>query len=192
MNRARIPREAKILVEVGTSRPKETLYDAQLPFSICWVITDGTHRWKYLWIIRRKSGVYVAHTLPGGFHESYHADGTHHWKKEDGTTIPLSKGLPLDQLKAYVTLGTSSADIRSQTLVSMGLSEFADEAVDKLIYLDSRTFGPHAHTQIHLVEPFRHGEVPLHVDRPCHYFLVNHTIPWILVTISGDPNRTAT
>jgi len=191
MSRARIPNDAKVWLEVGTQMPKEVAYDARIPFSICWVITDGEHRWKYLWIKRRRSGVYLAHALPDGFHESYHADGTHHWKSADGNKQPLTNGPPLDSIHGFVALTSSSADIRPETLRRLELSEFEDEAidgrgekVDKIIYLDCRTFGPYAYSKIYLVEPFRHGQVPIDIDRPSHLYLVTHTVPWILVTIT--------
>lgn len=95
--------------------------------------------------------------------------------------MPLRKGPPLDQITGYVTLGNSSSDISTQAL--RGFSEFKDDQIDKIIYLDNRTFGPFVNTCIFLVEPYRHGEIPLHIHQPCFYYLITHTIPWVVVII---------
>jgi hypothetical protein len=186
MTRAAITEDAKIFLEVGAERPKEMGYEARIPFSICWVITDGVHCWKYLWIKRLKSGVYVAHTLPGGFHESYHSDGRRHWRQQGGTTLPLPDGPPLDSITGVVPLHRCAGSVRPGDLLRIGSPEFKDDPVDKLIYIDSRRFGPYALAEVYLVEPFKHGEVPLHIGHPWHLYLVSHTIPWILITI-GEP-----
>jgi hypothetical protein len=60
MNRASIPPEAAILVEVGSHRPHKVVFDAFGPFKILWVITNGTMRRNFLWITLRKTGIYVA------------------------------------------------------------------------------------------------------------------------------------
>ena len=189
MARARIPDEARIWVEVGANRPSEAAFEARTNFKACWVITDGTRRWKYLWIVRRASGLYIAHTLPGGFHESYHSDGTRHWKDQRGHETPLGSGPPLDAFSGWLALSSSSSTISSQALD--GYSEFVDEPVDKLLYMDNRTFGPYVHTLVYLVEPYRHAEVPMSIDRPCFIYLITHTIPWIMISMADQSASTA-
>jgi hypothetical protein len=184
MARARIPPGTKIWVELGKTYPAEVSFEARTDFKICWVITDGKRRWKYLWIIRRASGLYVAHTLPGGFHESYHADGTRHWKDQKGHEVSLGSGPPLDSFAGWLALSSSTSTITSEALD--GYAEFEDEPVDKLIYLDNRTFGPYVHTVVHLVEPYRHAEVPLGIDQPFFLYLVTHTLPWLMITMADQ------
>jgi MgsA AAA+ ATPase C terminal len=84
MNRASIPPEAAILVEVGSHCPHKVAFDAFGPFKILWVITHGTMRRNFLWITLRKTGIYVAFGGPIHMHTSYHADGKFQWKIGDG------------------------------------------------------------------------------------------------------------
>jgi hypothetical protein len=184
MPRARIPPEANIYLELGTARPTEVKFEARRNFSSCWVVTDGKRSWQYLWINRRSTGLYVANTLPGGFHESYHADGAHHWKDWDKEKIPLRPGPPLDTFTGWMALGSTSATISSEALDTF--AEFKQEEADQVIYLDNRTLGPHIHTMIYLVEPYRHAEVPLWIDRPFFLYLVTQTVPWLMITIADQ------
>ncbi len=183
MTRTRVPADAKILVEVGTPRPTETSFDARCPFSVCWVITDGQRKWKYLWINRRDTGLYVAHTLPGGFHESYHSSGQRHWADASGNRTALPQGPPLDAISGHIPLGNRGSNISTESLSRSGISEYNEEPIDKVIYLDNRTFGPWVNSTIFLVEPYKHGDIPMHTRHPCFYYLITHTNPWLVVTI---------
>ena len=189
MVRARVPPDAKVWVELGTQKPSETSYEARCPFSICWVIANGAKRHKFLWITRRDSGVYVASTLSGGFHESYHPDGTRHLRGQNGLDIPMGKGPPLDAITDYVSLRNGSIDISSQ-LLDMS-TEFQDEVINKVIYLDNRSFGPWVYFTVYLVEPFKHATVPVHTEYPSFIYLITHTTPWILVSMSDGSATTA-
>ena len=75
MNRAKVPQNSKILVELGTKYPTEVNYDPIAPFEILWVITNGHVRKKLLWIAIRKTGIYVADGTSFNSHTSYHTDG---------------------------------------------------------------------------------------------------------------------
>ena len=103
--KARIPPDALVLRQLGTGSAQQMAFEGVCPFSICWVITDGKRRWQYhLHINRRKSGIYVAIGLKGGFHSSYHADGTRHWKMGRKPLAQFDKGLPLEKVKGVFRL----------------------------------------------------------------------------------------
>jgi hypothetical protein len=111
--KAKIPPEAPLWVELGSTTPGEVSFEAKEPYSIAVVITNGKIRRKFVYINRRRMGIYVAHGRPGGFHESYHADGKRHWKfkgideetqKEEEFVIDLPSGPPLDQLTNLIGL----------------------------------------------------------------------------------------
>jgi|ERR1039458_3539349 hypothetical protein len=182
MVRARVPTDANVWVELGSQKPAEAGFEARCPFSICWVLTNGAKRVKFLWINRRETGVYVASTLPGGVHESYHSDGTRHLRSQSGLDMPMGKGPALDSISGYVALRNASIDISSD-LLDMS-AEFQDEPLDKVIYLDNRSFGPWVYVTVYLVEPFKHAAVPLHTEYPSFIYLITHTAPWILVSMS--------
>ncbi len=74
--------------------------------------------------------------------------------------------------------------IYSEALMDMGYSEFEDEPLEKVIYLDNRTFGPHLYANVYLVEPYHHGDVPLGTSGPAFIHIITHTIPWIMVEIA--------
>jgi hypothetical protein len=83
MNRAQIPPNSRIYVELGSKYPTEVDYDPIAPFTILWVVTNGEIRRKFLWVTIRKSGIYVADGGPDNFHTSYHTDGRFHWKSKN-------------------------------------------------------------------------------------------------------------
>jgi hypothetical protein len=154
------------------------------PFSVCWVITDGKRRWKYLLINRRKSGIYVAMGLKGGIHSSYHADGTRHWKIGRKTISKLGNGPPLEEVKGCIQIASSGSTIETKALGDY--AEFKDETADKIIYIDNRTFGPGVGASVYMVEPFAHGQIPLHTDQPSFFYLITHTVPWIAVVLTDQ------
>ena len=62
--------------------------ESKTDFEVCFVITNGVIKRRFLWVTCRKSGFYFAFASKGGGHQSYHSDGTSHFKTDDGTKIP--------------------------------------------------------------------------------------------------------
>jgi hypothetical protein len=183
MTRALLPSDARAWLELGTSRPSHVAFEARIPFSVCWAVTDGKKQYSYLWITRRKTGVYVASATEGGSHHSYHSNGHQHIKSGRGKVMNLASGPPLDQIRGYVSLGTRSSSIATEALEAIG-GRFPTRPANKVILLDNRLFGPWVYSHIYLVEPFRHGEVPLGIDHPSFVYVVTHTVPWFVVVIA--------
>lgn len=184
MPKAPIPSNASILVEVGTDRPTETSYEAVDTYQICWVITNGDLRRKYLWINRRPSGFYIALGMPRGIHTTYHQDGKRHWKiGSGGQRTDLKNGLPFDSLSGAVLVQNATTSITDDTLDDWELAEFNDEDIDRVFYLDNRQLPDYLYYEVFLVEPFKHSEISLHTDKPVHFHLLTHTLPWIAVLI---------
>jgi len=190
--KAKIPPDAPLLVEIGSARPIEVSFDDKEPYSIAIVITNGSRRCKFVHINRRKSGVYVAHSLEGSSHESYHSDGKRHWKmkgideetgREDEVITDLPSGPPLDQLKGFVRFRNATTVLDSAFLENF--SEFVDSdgTFDKIVYLDSRCLPSAINYQVILVEPFRHGLIPFYSAYPCHFQLFTRCLPWIALLI---------
>ncbi len=161
--KAKIPADASLLLELGSARPEEAAFDAKEPYSIAMVITKGSTRRKFVYINRTKSGISIAHGCHGNFHESYHPDGTRHWKftginEETGNEYEevsdLSIGPPLDQLTGFLPLKAVTAVLADDFLENF--SEFAD---------------------------LRQGLIPFHADWPCYFQLFTHCLPWIALSI---------
>jgi hypothetical protein len=74
MTRATVPEDAMILFEVGTKRPAEVTYGPSVPFKMLWVVTNGRELRNFLWVVRRKTGIYVASGGPDSMHTAYHSD----------------------------------------------------------------------------------------------------------------------
>jgi len=185
--KARVPSGALVWQKLCTGAAREMAFEGVCPFSVCWVITDGKHRWKYLLVNRRKSGVYVALGLKGGFHSSYHANGTQHWKVGRAPVAKLEKGPPLEDVKGCIQIASSGSTIATKALT--GYAEFKDAMADKIIYVDNRTFGPGVGASVYLVEPFAHGQIPLNTDQPSFFYLITHMVPWLAVVLT-DQSRT--
>jgi hypothetical protein len=190
--KAKIPPDVPLLVELGSARPEEAIFDAKEPYSIAIVITNGSRRCKFVHINRRKSGVYIAHSWAGSSHESYHSDGKRHWKmkgineetgSEDEAITDLPPGPPLDQLKGFLRLRNATTVLDGAFLENF--SEFVDSEgpFDKIVYLDSRSLPNAINYEVILVEPFRHGLIPFHTDWPCHFQLFTRCLPWIALLI---------
>jgi hypothetical protein len=190
--KAKIPPDVPLLVELGLARQEEVAFDAQEPYSIAIVITNSSTRRKFVYINRKKSGIYIAHGSAGSFHESYHPDGKRHWKftginEETGSDYEevsdLPSGPPLDQLTGFLRLQTATAVLSDDFLGNF--SEFAerDGPFDKIVYLDSRALPKAVNYEVILVEPFRHGLIPFHTDWPCHFQLFTRCLPWIALLI---------
>jgi hypothetical protein len=190
--KAKIPADASLLLELGSARPEEAVFDAKEPYSIAMVITKGSTRRKFVYINRTKSGISIAHGCHGNFHESYHPDGTRHWKftgineetgneYEEVSDLPI--GPPLDQFTGFLPLKAVTAVLADDFLENF--SEFADldGPFDKIVYLDRGTLPKAVNYQVGLVEPFRQGLIPFHADWPCYFQLFTHCLPWIALSI---------
>jgi hypothetical protein len=188
MNRAPIPGNAKILVEVGSNRPSEMGYDPFAPFRMLWVITNGVVRRKFLWVTIRKTGIYVAHAGPDSLHTSYHTDGTVHWKlRKQKLSVGTRPALP--NISEPILVQSASMAITDEVLDKFQLAKFEDQTADTVIYLDNRMLPGGLHYQVWAVPPFRHSEIPLMTDQPAHIHLVTHTCPWIEVVIYEQGTR---
>jgi hypothetical protein len=188
MNRAQVPPNSKIYIELGTTYPTEVDYDPIAPFKILWVVTNGEIRRKFLWITIRKSGIYVADGSPDNFHTSYHTDGRFHWKSKN-RKIAHEKRPPLPNILEPVIIQTVSLSITDDSLDMYELTNFDDQLVDKIFYLDNRMLPEGIYYHVWAVPPFRHGDVPLHTDKPAHIHIITHTNPWIEVIIYEEGKR---
>lgn len=188
MTRTKVPCGAKILVEVGTTRPSEVSFDPFGPFKILWAITNGAVRRNFLWVTVRKTGIYVAFGGPGHTHTSYHTDGRLHWKSDQQTT-ELEHQPPLPDIGKPVLIQSATTTITDEVLDRFDLTSFEDSLVDRVIYLDNRMLPEEVYYHVWLVPPFRHGEVPLMTNYPAHIHIITHTNPWIEVVIYEQGKR---
>lgn len=188
MNRAKVPQNSNVLVELGTKYPTEVDYDPFVPFEILWVIRNGQVRKKFLWIAIRKSGIYVADGTPFNFNTSYHNDGSFHWKIKKHKQV-FDKRPPLPDIPKPIPIQTASTSITDDYLNSFAFANFEDRLVNKIIYLDNRMLPDWINYDVWAVPPFRHGEVPLHTDNPAHIHIITHTNPWIEVIIYEKGKR---
>ena len=193
MKRIPIPKDAKILVELGAKQPEETAYNASSPFQLLWVITNGTIQRKFLWVTIRKTGIYVAFGGPGNVHTSYHTDGEFHWKLGD-ITQDLGRKPPLPSIPQPILLQSAMAVISDDVLDGFQLTAFDDTPVDRVIYVDNRMLPTSVYYQVWAVPPFKHGDVPLMIEDPAHIHFCTHTHPWLVVIIyeQGSRNRNET
>jgi hypothetical protein len=185
---ARVPPDASILVEMGTSRPELVGFKALVPFRMLWVITNGVAQSNFLWLTLRKTGFYVAFGGPGHSHTSYHSDGRCHWRSDDHNQ-ELDPLPPLPYLRKPVPVQNATAVVTDEAIAAFRLKRFRDDPVDRVVYLDNRKLPEAIHYHVWLVPPFQHGQVPLHTDRPAHIHIVTHTIPWIQVIIYEQRKR---
>jgi hypothetical protein len=188
MNRARVPQNSNVLVELGGKYPTEVGYDPFVPFEILWVITNGQMRKKFLWIAIRKSGIYVADGTPFNVHTSYHTDGTFHWKIKKRKQV-FDKIPALPDIPKPILIQNASTSIDDDYLVSFNFANFEDRLVDEIIYLDNRKLPNGINYHVWAVPPFRHGEIPLHTDNPAYIHIITHTNPWIEVIIYEEGKR---
>src|SRR5262249_29500203 len=188
----KVPADVPLLSEVGSGRPDQVAFDAKEPYNIAIVITNGSIRRKFVYINRKRSGIYIAHGLPGGFHESYHSDGKRHWNtkgineetgKEEEFVTDFPSGPPLDQFTGSQRLHNSTTVVSDDFLENF--SEFAesDGPFDKIVYLDTRAFPEAINYEVILVEPFRHGLIPFLTQWPVHFQLFTRCLPWIALLI---------
>lgn len=188
MNRAKVPENSKVYVELGTKYPTEVDYDPFVPFQILWVITNGQVRRNFLWIAIRKSGIYVADGTPFNVHTSYHTDGRFHWKSKKHTQV-FEKRPPLQNLSEPIIIQNATASINDDSLDLFELAHFEDRLVDKILYLDNRMLPDWINYEVLAVPPFRHGDVPLLSIWPAHIHIITHTNPWIEVIIYEQGKR---
>jgi hypothetical protein len=188
MDRAKISDHAKILVELGKTRPLEMGFDPFGPFKILWVITNGVFLRNFIWVKVLKTGIYVALGVPGGSHTSYHTDGTFHWKT-NGRTVLKDRRHPLPDIPEPVLIQNGTTSLDNETLDGFELTEFGNQPVDRVVYLDNRMLPDWVWHQVWAVPPFRHGDVPLLTDHPAHIHLITHTNPWIQVVIYEPEKR---
>ena len=151
-------------------------------YRVCFVVTNGLRRVKFLWITRRSSGLYFAFAAPGGMHHSYHKDGKSHWKLNDDVVQDLKNLPPLDSVKGAVQVTSGSFRLSDDALDGFQLPEFADEQVDELVYLDNRR-SENISFDVWLVEPWQQAQVPLIRDWPAQLHITTHTVPWMAVVI---------
>lgn len=188
MTRAKVPKEARILVEQGTRHPVEVAYDSFQPFRIHWVVTNGRTRRNFLWVTIRKSGIYVAFGGPGHSHTSYHADGRFHWKA-NGDTVNLEQKPPLPDIGKPILVQSATTVITDDVLRRFQLTKFADRPVDQVVYLDNRVLPEAIYYQVWALPPFHHEVVPLLAEYPAHIHVATHTNPWIQVVIYEQGQR---
>lgn len=188
MTRAKVPREATILVELGSRRPMEVAYDPFCPFRILWVVTNGKTRRNFLWVTVRKTGIYVAFGGPGHAHTSYHADGSFHWRA-NGHTVRFEKKPPLPTIEQPILIQNATAGITDEVLRRFDLTEFADHPVDRVVYLDNRVLPDAISYYVWAVPPFRYADTPLLTEHPAHIHVATHTSPWIQVVIYEQGQR---
>jgi hypothetical protein len=188
MNRAKVPVDAAVLIELGTQRPLEVAFAPFVPFQILWVVTDGKVQRKFLWVTVRKTGIYVASGGPHSTHTSYHRDGTFHWKVKNHKQ-PIGRRHPLPEIPEPVLIQNATTMITDQALALFELAKFNDQAVDKVVYLDNRMLPDAIFYQVWAVPPFRHYAVNLLTEWPAQIHVVTHTNPWIEVVIYEQGNR---
>lgn len=190
--RARVPKDVPLLVELGSRRPGEVAFEAKTPYNLVIVITNGKIKRKFLHINRRASGMYVAHGMPGGLHESYHSDGKRHYKgkgidektgNEKKFIHKLPAGVPLDRLTGFVRMQNATAAVSDRAL--KGYARFLDSEgpFDRVVYLDNRSLPEAINYEVILVEPFRHATIPFLTDWPVHLQLFTRCLPWIALLI---------
>lgn len=194
-----MPKDVPLLVELGSSRPREVAFEAKPSYSIVIAITNGKIKRKFLHINRRPSGIYIAHAYPGGFHESYHSDGRRHYKGtgiDENTKLRkkfvhnLEADVPLDRLTGFVTMRHATSVVSNRAL--KGYPKFRDSEgpFDKVVYLDNRSLPEAINYHVVLVEPFRHASIPFHTDWPLYYQLFTRCVPWIaLLTYEQWPKQ---
>lgn len=103
---------------------------------------------------------------------------------------PESQGPSLDNFTGSLLITNSASDISTRALKDSTLPSFGTHKAHKIIYLKNRSFGPTVSTDIYVVEPFHHAEVPIWMDRPSFFlYLITHPIPWIVVTIADQSKR---
>lgn len=182
MSRIPVPSGARIYVELGTTVPTETAYEAFGPFELAWVIMNGSVQRIFLWVTVRKTGIYVAFGGPGHMHTSYHADGQFHWKS-DTFTQEVGRKPPLPDIPEPVLIQSATTVITNDALDRFDLAEFRDRPVDRVIFMDNRMLPDALHYHVWAVPPFKHGDVPLMTGNPAHIHVSTHTKPWIEVVV---------
>jgi len=188
MTTGRVPKDAKVLFEIGNSRPYEVDFEPYGPFKILWVVTNGEIRRNFLWVTVRKTGIYVAFGGPLPAHTSYHTDGTFHWKVK-GQKVHSEARPPLRDIGEPQLIQSATAVISDHVLSGFDLSTFGDEPVDRVVYLDNRVLPDAISYHVWAVPPFRHGAVPLFAHEPAHIHIITHTNPWIQVVIYEQGKR---
>jgi hypothetical protein len=133
MSRIPVPTGARVYVELGTKVPTETAYEAFGPFSLAWVITNGSVQRSFLWVTVRRTGIYVAFGGPGHRHTSYHVDGKFHWKS-DGCKQELGHRPPLPDIPEPVLIQSATTVVTNDALDRFDLAEFRDRPVDRVIF----------------------------------------------------------
>lgn len=157
------------------------------PYRIAWVITNGRDKKHFLWISVRKTGIYVASGMPGGFHTSYHKDGRFQWRaKKVSLDQRFEDRPPLHLLKEPILIQNATSAISDEILSSFELSEFNEnEPANEIIYIDNRVMSQSISYNVWAVPPNLHHKVFLFPDSPVQFYMTNHTVPWIVVAIYG-------
>jgi len=182
MNRIPIPKDTKILVEVGAELPQKTAYDAFEPYRLLCLVTNGRIQRKFLWVTLRKTGIYVAFGGPGNVHTSYHTDGEFHWKL-NSITHELDRKPPLPNIPEPILIQSATTKISNEVIERFEFTIFDDSPVDSVLYMDNRILPSTVYYHVWAVPPFKHGEVPLMIDDPADIHICTHTNPWLMVII---------
>jgi hypothetical protein len=153
-----------------------------------WVVTNGREGRNLLWVIVRKTGIYVASGGPGSLHSSYHSDGTFHWKLK-GRKLTSETKPPLLGISEPLLIQNGTRVITDEALEHFELARFRDKPVDRVVYLDNRMLPDAIAYHVWVVPPFRHSAVPLITEWPAQIHVVTHTTPWIEVVIYEQGNR---
>jgi hypothetical protein len=188
IKRAKIPKNAKVLTELGTKRPDAVPYDPVVPFEMLWVVTNGSIRKNFLWIAFRNSGIYVASGGSGSHHTSYHSDGRLHSKTNKQVWFSRQER-SWEQLQQPLLIQNSTSSIADDALEAFELRHFRDHPVDSVLYLDNRVLPRYISYHVYAVPPFRHGDIHLINDWPASFHMVTHTNPWIAVVIYEQTHR---
>lgn len=151
-------------------------------YRVCFVVTNGKRRRKFLWITRRTSGLYIAFAGPGAMHQSYHRDGKSHWKLNGQKLHDVNNLPPLDSVKGVVHVTNASFRISDDVLDGFEFPDFNDEPVDELVYIDNRRIAG-VNFSVSLVEPWDHAQLPIFRDYPSQIHLTTHTNPWLAVVL---------
>jgi hypothetical protein len=168
----------------------ETTWPARSPFEILCVITNGTLQRKFLWVARRRSGIYVASGDPNHLHTSYHQDGRLHWKSaKHKVLVPLGQREPLAALTRPALVQNATVVISDRVLGRFDLANFKDEPVDQVIYLDNRLLPEAISYEVWAIPRIGDSEVFGYPEWPSQAHVVFHTDPWLLFIVQEQGSR---
>lgn len=152
-----------------------------MAYEICFVITNGQVRKRFFWVTRSSKGFYFAFASKGGGHFSYHADGTAHFVFDSKIKVPEeSKRTPIDQIKGVEFFQGISSIVTDSFLDEFKTPVFDDTRFDSIVYIDNRKDAI-LNAHIYLVEPYKHGEIPIIKSSNTQLYLFTKTTPWLAI-----------